>query len=46
MKKGIIKRFADRAEALCDDRYLNEELKNIEEVFMANGDDRKTVKRT
>lgn len=36
MKKGIIKGFADRARALCDDKYLNEELKNIEEVFVAN----------
>jgi hypothetical protein len=29
MKKGIIKGFADRARALCDPGYVEEELKNI-----------------
>ena len=45
MKKGIIKGFADRARALCDPGYVEEELKNIEDVFVANGYDRETVKR-
>ena len=29
MKKGIIKGFADRARALCDEKHLEEELKNV-----------------
>ena len=44
MKKGIIKGFADRAKTLCDDGYLEDELKNIEDVFVANGYPRKVVK--
>ena len=43
MKKGIIKGFADRARALCDDKHLEDELKNVEDVFVANGYDRKVV---
>ena len=45
MKKGIIKGFADRARALCDDKHLEDELKNVEDVFVANGYDRKVVKQ-
>jgi hypothetical protein len=37
MKKGIIKGFVDRARALCDDKHLEDELKNVEDVFVANG---------
>ena len=37
MKKGIIKGFAHKARALCDDKNLEDELKNIEDVFVANG---------
>ena len=29
-------RFADRARVLCDDAHIKEELKNIEDVFVAN----------
>ena len=36
-KKGIIKGYSDRAKALCDPEYLNDELKNIKEVFKENG---------
>ena len=37
MKRAIIKGFADRARALCDEKHLAEELHNIEDVFVANG---------
>ena len=33
MKKGIIKGSADRGRALCDDNHLEDELKNVEDVF-------------
>ena len=45
MKKGIIKGFADRARALCDEQHLENELKNVEDVFVANGYDRNVVKK-
>ena len=45
MKRAIIKGFADRARALCDERHLAEQLHNIEDVFVANGYPRETVKR-
>ena len=45
MKKGIIKGFADRARALCDDQHLGNELKNIEDVFVANGYERGKVRK-
>ena len=44
MKKGIIKRFADRARALCDEKHLEQELKNVEDVFVANGFERQKVR--
>ncbi|XP_068756681.1 uncharacterized protein [Montipora capricornis] len=34
-----------RARALCDDKHLAEELQNIEDVFVANGYPRETVRR-
>ncbi len=43
VKKGIIKGFADRARALCDDKHIGDELKNVEDVFVANGFERKKV---
>ena len=45
MKKSHHKRFADRVRALCDDKHLAEELQNIEDVFVANGYPRETVRR-
>ena len=36
-KRGIIKGYSDRARALCDPEYLEEELNNIKEVFKKNG---------
>ena len=45
MKRAIIKGFADRARALCDKKHLAEELHNIEDVFVANGYPRETVRR-
>ena len=36
-KRGIIKGYSDRARTLCDTGYLQEELANIEEVFIENG---------
>ena len=43
-KRGIIKGYADRARRLCDEEYLPEELKNIEDVFMENGYSRKEIR--
>ena len=45
MERAIIKGFADRARALCDEKHLAEELHNIEDVFVANGYPRETVRR-
>ena len=36
-KAGIIKGYVDRAKSLCDENYLNVELRNITEVFNENG---------
>ena len=44
MKRGIIKGFADRARALCDEHNLQSELQNIEDVFVANGYRREVVR--
>ena len=44
-KKGVIKGYADRARTLCDPQYLQDEMQNIEEVFMDNGYSRKEVRR-
>ncbi len=44
MKKGIIKGFADKARALFDDQHLGDKLQK-EDVFVANGYDRKVVKQ-
>ena len=46
MKRGIQKGFAERARALCDEENLEKELKNIEDVFVANGYDRGRVHKT
>ena len=40
----MIKGYADRARTLCDPQYLNEELLNIEEVFLSNGYTRNEVR--
>ena len=45
MKKGIIKGFADWARALCNQEHLDSELKNIEDVFAANGYRRERVRK-
>ena len=37
MKRAVIKGFEDRARALCDNDYLEKELCNIEDAFVANG---------
>ena len=44
MKKGIIKGFAHRTRAPCDQEQLDSELKNIECVFVANGYKRERVR--
>ena len=46
MKKGIIKGFAERARALCDTDCLEREMKNLEDVFVANGYEREDVRET
>lgn len=48
MKRAmIIQGIADRARALCDGKHLAEELhvQNIEDVFVANGYPRETMRR-
>ena len=45
MKRTIVKGFADSAKASCDEKHLQEELKNMEDVFVANGYPRETVRR-
>ena len=44
IKKGVIKGYADRARALCDPEYLDNEIKNIEQVFEENGYSKKEIK--
>ena len=44
-KKGVIKGYSDRARALCDPQYLQDELQNIEEVFVENGYSRREVRK-
>ena len=43
-KRGVIKGYGDKARALCDQQYLEEELKNIEDVFTENGYARQEVR--
>ena len=43
IKKGVIKGYADRARALCDPEYLQDELKNIVNVFEDNGYSKKEI---
>ncbi len=45
IKIGIIKEFADSAQAFCIDQHLEDELMNVEDVFVANGYDRQVVKQ-
>ncbi len=44
MKWGVIKGFVERAKALCDDDQLQDELTNIQDVFVANGYARSSIK--
>ena len=37
MKRAIVKGFGDRARSLCDENNVNEELRNLEEIFVENG---------
>ena len=37
MKRAIVKGFADRARSLCDENNVNEELRNLEKIFVENG---------
>ena len=43
-KRGVIKGYAERAKAYCDPEYLQDELKNIVDVFEDNGYAREEVK--
>ena len=45
-KRGVIKGYSDRARALCDQQYLEQELMNIEDVFVENGYSKKRSKRS
>ena len=45
IKKAIFKGFTERAHRLCDKKeHLNSELKNIEEIFIANGYPRQQIR--
>ena len=44
-KKDVIKGYSDRARALCDPQYLQNELQNIEDVFVENGYSRREVRK-
>ena len=44
MKKAIVKGFAERAKQLCDEDSVEEEIRNIENVFVANGYERSKIK--
>ena len=44
MKKDIIEGFGDRARSLCDKDTLQEELQNLEEIFMENGYKKEKIK--
>ena len=45
IKRGIIKGYGDRARTLCDEKYVKEELKNVEQVFIENGYTRREVRK-
>jgi hypothetical protein len=44
IKRGVIKGYSDRARMICDEQYLEEELRNVEEIFIENGYTRKEVR--
>lgn len=44
MKKPIVKGFADRARELCDAKHLQDQLQNIEDIFLVNLYGRRKVK--
>ena len=43
-KRGVIKGYADRARSLCDEAYLEAELKNIQDIIGKNALGRKKHK--
>ena len=43
VKKAVIKGYADRARALCDEQHLEAEMDNIADVFKANGYEEKEI---
>ena len=45
VKAAVIKGFAERARRICSEEYLNDELENIKNVFVANGYTRDEVSR-
>ena len=45
IKRGVIRGFGDRSRALCDQQYLKEELKNVEEIFVENGYEQREVRK-
>ena len=44
IKKAIVKGFTERAHCLCDKEHLKSELKNIEEIFVANSYPRQQIR--
>ena len=45
IKRGVIKGYSDRARMICEEQYLEEELRNVEEIFLENGYTRKEVRK-
>ena len=45
-RRGVIKGYSDRAKALCDPQYLQEEIRTIEESFVENGKTKKAEIQT
>ena len=43
IKYGVIKGYADRARALCDEEYIESEMENIREVFEDNGYEKEEI---
>ena len=44
-KRAIIKGYTNRAKALCDPEHLQDELKNIKDVFEENRYDRREIEQ-
>ena len=44
IKRGVSKEYSDRAKIICDEPYLEEELRDLEEIFVENEYTKKEVR--